>query len=584
MVLWCYTIRGCIFMAYFLKKTKNKKGLYLQIYESFYDPERGHTAHKSYKPIGYVHELQAKGIDDPISYFKEEVNQLNQDFQTTKNAKKALQISDESPEKLIGYFPLKNINDKLSVKKYIDLMQTATDFRFNVFDMMSSLVYARLVHPCSKSKTYDEIIPKLFETYNFSLNQLYDGLEYIGCEHEKIIEIYNHQIHQLYHFDTSHTYFDCTNFYFEIDKEDDFRKKGPSKENKKEPIVGLGLLLDANQIPIGMKLFPGNQSEKPVIRNVIDELKTRNSVSGRTIQIADKGLNCSENIFHAVKNGDGYIFSKSVKQLPEKEKTWVLLPNDYRDVKNARGDVLYRIKECIDDFEYRIKDTSTGHYRTFKLREKRIVTYNPKLAKKQRYEISKEIEKARLLKASQAKKSEYGDCAKYVIFTAADKKGNDTDGKIKVTMNEELIKKSLELAGYNMLVTSELSMSDKDIYEAYHNLWRIEESFRIMKSQLDARPVYLQKEDTITGHFLICYLAVLLTRLLQFKILKNNYSSEDLFEFIRDFRVAKISERKYINLTRGSSFIKEFAKITNLPLTSYFLNDGEIKKMLSHRF
>ena len=163
------------FYGIFLKKNKEQKGLYLQIYESFYDPERGHTAHKSYKPIGYVHELQAKGIDDPISHFKEEVNQLNQDFQTTKNAKKALQISDESPEKLIGYFPLKNINDKLSVKKYIDLMQTATDFRFNVFDMMSSLVYARLVHPCSKSKTYDEVIPKLFETYDFSLNQLYDG-------------------------------------------------------------------------------------------------------------------------------------------------------------------------------------------------------------------------------------------------------------------------------------------------------------------------------------------------------------------------------------------------------------------------
>lgn len=225
-------------MAYFLKKTKNKKGLYLQIYESFYDPERGHTAHKSYKPIGYVHELQAKGIDDPISHFKEEVNQLNQDFQTTKNAKKALQISDESPEKLIGYFPLKNINDKLSVKKYIDLMQTATDFRFNVFDMMSSLVYARLVHPCSKFKTYDEVIPKLFETYDFSLNQLYDGLEYIGCEYEKIIEIYNHQIHQLYHFDTSHTYFDCTNFYFEIDKEDDFRKKGPSNCSRPDTSFG----------------------------------------------------------------------------------------------------------------------------------------------------------------------------------------------------------------------------------------------------------------------------------------------------------------------------------------------------------
>jgi transposase len=571
-------------MAYFLKKTINKKGTYLQIYSSFYDPERGHTAHKAYRPVGYVHELQAKGIDDPVAFYKEEVLKLNQELKAAKDAKKAKQISDDSPEKLIGYFPMKNINDKLSVKKYIDLMQTATDFRFNVFDMMSALVYARLVYPCSKSKTYDEVIPKLFDSYDFSLNQLYDGLEYIGCEYEKIIEIYNHQIQQMYSFDTSHTYFDCTNFYFEIDKEDHFRKKGPSKENRKEPIVGLGLLLDANQIPVGMKLFPGNQSEKPVIRNIIHDLKKRNSISGRTIRIADKGLNCAENIFHALKNGDGYIFSKSVKMLPEVEKTWVLLPNDYRDVKNSNGDVLYRIKECVDDFEYKFNDPETGKEKKFKITEKRIVTYNPKLAKKQKHEINKEVEKARLLKASQVKKSEYGDAAKYVIFTTADKKGNKTDGKIKVSMNEDLIKKSLELAGYNMLVTSEVSMGGKDVYDAYHNLWRIEESFRIMKSQLSARPVYLQKEDTIIGHFLICYLAVLLTRLLQFKILKNNYCSEDLFEFVHDFRVVKISDRKYINLSRGTTFIKDFSNLCILPLTSYFLSEGEIRKMLSHRF
>ena len=571
-------------MAYFLKKSNYKKGTYLQIYESFYDPERKGGAHRSYKALGYVHELQANGIDDPIAFYKEEVLKLNQELKAAKDAKKVRQISDDSPEKLIGYFPMKNINDQLSVKKYIDLMQTATDFRFNVFDMVSALVYARLVHPCSKSKTYDEVIPKLFDSYEFSLNQLYDGLEYIGCEYEKIIEIYNHQIKQMYRFDTSHTYFDCTNFYFEIDKEDSFRKKGPSKENRKEPIVGLGLLLDANQIPVGMKLFPGNQSEKPVIRNIIDDLKKRNSLSGRTIQIADKGLNCAENIFHALKNGNGYIFSKSVKQLPETEKTWVLLPNDYRDVKNVGGEVMYRIKECVDEFEYKFKDSDTGLEKKFRITEKRIVTYNPTLAKKQIYEINKEVEKARLLKASQAKKSEYGDSAKYVIFTAADKKGNETDGKIKVSMNEELIKKSLELAGYNLLVTSEISMSDKDVYDAYHNLWRIEESFRIMKSQLDARPVYLQKKDTIIGHFLICYLAVLLTRLLQFKILKSNYCSEDLFDFVHDFRAAKISDRRYINLSRGTTFIKEFSTICNLPLTSYFLSEGEIKKMLSHRF
>lgn len=570
-------------MAYFLKKSNYKKGTYLQIYESFYDPERKGGAHRSYKALGYVHELQTKGIEDPIAFYQEEVIKLNQELHATKNARKTRQISDDSPEKLIGYFPLKSINDKLSVKQYIDLMQTATDFRFNVFDMMSSLVYARLVHPCSKAKTYEEVIPKLFDTYDYSLNQLYDGLEYIGCEYEKIIEIYNHQIQQMYPFNTSHTYFDCTNFYFEIDREDDFRRKGPSKENKKEPIVGMGLLLDANLIPIGMKLYPGNESEKPVLRNIIDDLKNRNSISGKTIQVADKGLNCAENIIHALKAGDGYIFSKSVKLLPETEVTWVLLDNDYRDITDKNGNLLYRIKECIDDFTYSLTD-ATGKKRKVQLREKRVVTFNPKLAEKQTLEIKKQVEKAIALKTAKAKKSEYGDCAKYVTFITTDKKGNETNGTVKVVLNEDVINKSLKLAGYNLLVSSETRMSATEIYSAYHNLWRIEESFRIMKSQLDARPVYLQKEDTITGHFLICYLAVLLTRLLQFKILKNEYCSEELFDFIHDFRVVKISDRKYINLTRATNFIKEFAALVGLPLTSYFLSDGEIKKMLSHRF
>lgn len=570
-------------MAYFLKRTNNKKGTYLQIYESFYDPQRGHTAHRSYKPIGYVHELIASGIDDPISFYKEEVIKLNQQRMEERNAAKVKQISEDTPEKLLGYFPLKNINDSLGVKKYIDLMQSVTEYKFNVFSLISALVYSRAVFPCSKSRTFEEVIPKLFEPFDFSLNQVYSCLEYIGAEYEKIIEIYDHQVHQMFPFDTSRTYFDCTNFYFEIDREDDFRKKGPSKENRKEPIVGMGLLLDSHQIPVGMKLFPGNESEKPVIRSIIDDLKKRNHISGKTIQVADKGLNCAENILHALKAGDGYPFSKSVKQLPETEKTWVLLEHGYRDVKNKKGEVLYRIKECVDDFSYAVTDKN-GNRRTFKLREKRVVTFNPGLAKKQVYEINRQIEKAQALKASQAKKSEYGDCAKYVTFITADKKGNETNGKVKVVMNEEAIKKNLELAGYNLLVTSETGMSDSEIYATYHNLWRIEESFRIMKSQLDARPVYLQKEETITGHFLICYITVLLTRLLQIKVLGNASCSEDLFDFFHGFKAVKISDRKYINLAKKSDFITSLAAKTGLPLSSYFLSESQIKKMLSHRF
>lgn len=570
-------------MSYFLKKTNNKKGTYLQIYESFYDPERKGGAHRSYKPLGYVHQLQAEGIDDPIAFYKDEVQKLNQELNKKKQDEKAQKISEESPEKLLGYFPLKNLCDSLRCKNYIDLMQTATGFRFNVFDMMSALVYARVVHPCSKLKTYIEVIPKLFEKYEFSLDQLYSGLGYIGSEYEKIIEIFNHQVALKYPFDTSHSYFDCTNFYFEIDREDDFRLKGPSKENKKEPIVGMGLLLDANQIPIGMKMYPGNESEKPVIRDIIDDLKQRNRISGKTIQVADKGLNCFENILHALKAGDGYIFSKSVKMLPETEKIWVLLENDYVDVKNKKGEVLYRIKDCVDDFNYNYTDKD-GHRKTLKLTEKRVVTFNPKLAEKQTLEINRQVEKAKKLRACEAKKSEYGDSSKYVTFIPTDKKGEKTTGKVKVEINEKAIENAKKLAGYNMIVTSEIRMTASGIYAAYHNLWRIEESFRIMKSQLDARPVFMQKQETITGHFLICYLSVLLTRLFQIHVLKDGYGTEEIFDFIHDFRVAKISDRKYINLTRSSSFIKDLTVRTGLPLTSYFLGNEDINKMLSHRF
>lgn len=570
-------------MAYFLKKSNYKKGIYLQIYESFYDPERKNSAHKSYKSIGYVHELQEKGIDDPVSFYQKEVDTLNEQRKQSLDKQKEKQISDETPEKFLGYFPAKSINDSLGVKGYLDLMQSVTDYQFNVYDLMSALIYSRIIHPCSKSRTYDEIIPKLFHNYDFSLNQVYSCLEYIGSEYEKVIEIYNHQINQMYPFDTSHTYFDCTNFYFEIDKEDDLRRKGPSKENRKEPIVGMGLLLDAHQIPIGMKIFPGNQSEKPVIRSIIDDLKERNNISGRTIQIADKGLNCSENIVHALQNKDGYIFSKSVKQLPETEKTWVLLPNDYKEVKDSSGELRYRIKECIDEFPYTVTD-SNGKKKQVNLKEKRIVTFNPTLAKKQLFEINRQVEKAKELKASHAKKSEYGDSAKYITFTPVDQNGTETSGKVKVSMNTAKIEEDRKLAGYNMIVTSETQMSAEAIYSAYHNLWRIEESFRIMKSQLDARPVYLQKEETIIGHFLICYLSVLLTRILQIKVFGNEFCSEKIFEFYRDFKAAKISERKYINLTRNSDLIKELAKRTKLPLTSFFLTEGQIKDIFKHKF
>lgn len=569
-------------MAYFLKKTKKKKGIYLQIYEGVYDPVIGNAVQRSHRALGYLHELQEGGIEDPVEHFQREVDQLNAMDRARRDADRVREVGERTPERHLGYFPLKAINDNLKVKGYLDLMQSPFDFGFNVYEVLSSLSYARLIDPCSKYKTFHDVLPLLFDDYKYSENQMYDGLRYAGLEYEKVIEIYNHQVNEIYRLDPSVTYFDCTNFYFEIDKEDELRRKGPSKEMRHDPLVALGLLLDAQQIPIGMKLFPGNESEKPQLKRIIGDLKSRHHVEGRTIRVADKGLNCADNIMDALKDKDGYLFSKSVKKMPQTEQEWVLLAQDYESVLDEKGDLLYQIKSCVDDFPYKVQ-LDDGSKQEILLREKRVVTFNPKLARKKRVEIGRQIDKAQRLSLSMAKRSEYGDSAKYVNFVSLGEDGEETDRKAGVSLNREAIEKDLRLAGFNCMVTSEIHMDAHEIYGVYHNLWRIEESFKVMKSYLDARPVFVQHPDSIAGHFLICYLSILLMRLFQFKILDNQVSSETIIHFIRHFRAVKCSPRKWINITKSSQFLKDFAQQSGLPLTSYFLTEAQIKSIFNKR-
>ena len=566
MVLVCKEVS----MAFFLKQTKHKNRTYLAIYESFYNHDKKGTAHKSYESLGSIETNIKNGIADPVAYFQKKVDALNK----AKNEAGVRKISDKSPNLYLGYFPLKSIMDKLKIKKFVDYFKLTNNFEYDLYDLLSSLVYARSVNPCSKNKTFHEVLPYLYHSYNYSYDQLLDGLCFLGTNYTKFVELFTVQVKSFYGVDTSKTYFDCTNFYFEIDREDDFRKKGPSKENKKEPIVGLGLLLDSHQIPIGMKMYPGNESEKPVLRDVVNHLKKQNNITGRTIHVADKGLNCAENIAFSKANGDGYLFSKSVKGLSEKEKEWVLLDQDFKEMKDKTDKVLYYYKSCIDEFPYTVE--RDGKKVTVNLTEKRLLTYNPTLAAKKRYEINRIVEKAKSLTLSQAKKKDYGESGKYVNFT--DGKGK----KANVSINQKAIDKDLRFAGYNLIVTSEFKMTDQDIYSTYHNLWRIEESFRIMKSDLDARPAFVQKENSIKGHFLICYLTVLLERIFQFNVLDNKYSSSEIFKFIRDFKAVK-AESKYINTTTNSGFINDLSEKFDLPLTNYFLTETQIKSILNYK-
>ena len=559
-------------MSYLLKKTKRNDRLYLSIYESFYSPETKNTRHKSFRKIGFVDALIEQGIDDPISHFQKEVNELNSKRETEKCRINFQQISDISPELCLGYVPIAKILNMLDVKEHFGYLSSSRKFEFDVYDVFSALVYARVVAPLSKHQTFHDILPKLYVKKNFSYDQLLEGLEFMGEEYEKLVEILTVATDDNFILDSSRSYFDCTNYYFEIDKESTLQKRGPSKENRRDPIVGMGLLLDAQMLPVGMKIFPGNESEKPVMRDLIHDLKSRNNIKGRTIQIADKGLNCAKNITEAIDNGDGYLFSKSVKTLPERERQWVLLDDGFETVFDQNGEPVYKIKECIDTFTYSYKD-DYGNVITRNIKEKRTVTYNFSLAKKKLMEINRMIEKAKAHRACQAKKEEYGESSKYMQFL-------DDQGKsIKPQLNQKAIAKDKELAGYNMLVTSEINMSSKDIYNAYHQLWQIEESFRIMKSELDTRPVYLQKENRIKEHFFICYTAVLLSRILQFKILENKYSASTIYDFMRKFRVVRINSTRFINLLTSKEFVTDLSKKLNQPITNYYLTDKQIKMM-----
>jgi transposase len=576
-------------MAYFLKKDKKKNGLYLQIYENAWVKELKQPRSKCISSIGYVSDLVSDEIPDPVSYYTEVVNQMN--------IQRASQLKDETRprafkkcvEKNVGYYLLSSLIDELDVKETIDILASPKKYQFSLYDMICQLIYSRVIAPCSKSRTVSSVFPLLYNGVEMSEDQVYDGCFFIGSFYQKYIELFNRQYSKYYERKYDNVYFDCTNYYFEIDLP---YEDGPSKENQNSPIICQALLLDSDMIPVGMRMYPGNESEKPYLREAIDEMKQRYNVNGKTIQVADKGLNCARNIYAAVvESSDGYIFSKSVhgKNLSKKEKEWVLLENDVNVFENhtdKNGKLLYRLKSCVDTFEYSFeeKDPDTGMniVRKFSVKEKRIVSYNPALAEKQKAEIMRMAAKAcSYVSYRDITKEELGESSKYIKVVALDANGKKT--KPEISVNQEKITEDLKFAGYNMLVTSEIDMNPQEIYSVYHNLWKIEESFRITKSFLDARPVYVQKKETIYGHFLICYLSLFLLRVLELKCFKGEVSTYDLIEFIRDFRVVDKGDDTYINISSNQVANSKIKKLTGSSLLdALILTKKEIHNLFNN--
>ncbi len=547
-------------MRYFLKKsTPSKKGLYLQIYQSIYVPGKG-GRNKSFKVVGYYDDLIKQGINDPIKYAQDLVDDLNDDIPNKQEKK----IGDISSSKNLGYFLIKSMIDYLDIDEWLSYLSSNKKFRFKLSDFIRSMIYSQIVNPGSKHKAFEKVMPNIYGIKCFSYDQILDTINYIGNDYQKFIELFNIKIANKWNRNTSKAYFDCTNYYFEIDLPKEDKQFGPSKEERHLPIIGQALLLDEDQIPLAMSLYPGNESEKPIIRKTIEELKNRYDINSRIVQVADKGLNCARNIYAAsLEAKDGYIFSKSVhgRNLSTKEKQWVLLDNDnniWTEVKDNLGKTIYKYKECIDYFEYSFKNED-GENISFKVKEKHIVFYNPSLARKQKAQIQKQIDKALTISSiKQASKEDYGDSIKYVTFTTID--GNGEIVKAQASLNQDKINEDLSFAGYNLLVTSEIDKSPEEIYKIYHGLWRIEESFKIMKTYLEARPIYLQNKESIYGHFTICYLALTILRLIELKAFNDELPISKIIDFIRNYNITETLEGSFINNASKSDVLSIIQK------------------------
>lgn len=568
-------------MSYFVKKTTpSKKGLYLQIYRSYYVPGKG-KRNRSHQAVGYASDLKARGIADPEAYAQKIADALN-----GQDGGRALKIGGSSRSKNIGYFLAKSMIDYLAPDRIFKLMSSNRSFRFELGDFVRAMIYAQIVSPGSKLAAFEKVLPNLYGASQFSYDQILEAVNYVGQDYQKYIETFNLCIGRRWGRRVGTAYFDCTNYYFEIDLPDEARRPGPSKEERHLPIIGQGLLLDEDQIPIGMAMYPGNQSEKPVLRQAIEGLKARYNAPGKIVQVADKGLNCARNIYAAaVEARDGYIFSKAIrgKGLSDSEKRWLLLADDgenaWTEVRDAGGALLYRYKERVGEFEYSFKGDG-GEETVFKVREKRVASYTPSLARKQRAELSRLFDKAASITTrKQAAAEGFGESAKYVTF--ADVDGDGVVTKPVAALNEARMEEDLELAGYNLIVSSETGKTGKEIYDAYHGLWRIEESFRVMKTYLEARPAFLQKIESIYGHFTICYLSLTVLRLLELKVFEDALPVGQIVDFIRGYSASEDADGTFINNAMDSRVLKAVKERYGLSkLDNVMLSKKDVKNIL----
>ena len=566
----------------FLKKTPNKSGrINLAIVDGYYDKATKKTKHKVIESLGYLDELE-KQYDDPIDYFTKRAKKLTEE----KKARQApinftfydsdrLCVGDNL-RKNFGYTALSNIYHELELDKFLNNRQRHTKESYDANTILKMLVYSRILAPASKKSSFDHR-EMFFEKTNYSIDDVYRCLSFLN-KHKETIQVWmNDKIKENYGRDTSLIYYDVTNYYFETDEQNDFLRKGVSKEHRPNPIVQMGLFMDNNAIPITYELFAGNTNDCLTYRPNFGKIKKQFNL-GRVISVADKGMTTGDNIWYTINTPahDGYVFSMSIRGAEKSMKKYVLDDDGYVWLGKE-------YKRKSRKYPRTIQVTSTSGKKIKKqVDEKQIVFWSEKYAKRAKAEREATLAKARDLAAnpgSYTRATSYG-AAKYIKKVDYDK---DTGEILTVSsildIDEDLIREEEALDGYYMLLTSEMDTPDDKIIDMYRGLWRIEESFKITKSELEARPVYVWTREHIEAHFLTCFVALTISRILEMK-LEHKYSTERIIDSLSRAECSLLQQNYYV-FDYYDEVLKDIGNVTNIDFSKRIRTLGEIKQVIA---
>jgi len=564
----------------YLKKTRQKNGrTFLSIVDGYYDKEKGHSRTVTIEKVGYLDDLD-KEYEDPIAFFNEKVQLLKRE-KAKRKSPVSIEFShdekityDDDYRKNFGYAALSHVYHELEIDKFLFNKQRSSKISFSSNDIMKLLVFSRLLHPASKKKTF-EGRSLFFEKQNYSLDDVYRCLSFFH-KHGSALQVWlNDRIKHLYGRSTDLVYYDVTNYYFETDTVDDLRKKGVSKEHRPNPIVQMGLFMDNMGIPITFELFPGNTNDCLTFRPGLSRIQKEYDL-GKIIVVADKGMTTGDNIYYTLSGKNGYVFSMSVRGSDKDFKKYVMNENGYEWVGSE-----YKRKSRL--YPRTISVTSRNGKKLKKVvDEKQVIFYSEKYAKKAKADREKTIAKAMDIIHSPSKFSRatsYG-AAGYVKNIDFDKETGEILSPQKLLeLDVEKVQEEEALDGYYAIVTSEYKESDDHIIDIYRGLWRIEESFRVTKSDLEARPVFVSREEHIQAHFLTCFIALTIARIIENK-LDRKYSIGRILESLAKSQCTHMKQNYYL-FDYFDEILGDMGSIFQIDFSKRIRSLGEIKKMLA---